>query len=52
MGHLFKINHTPDGTQVTVSPIYKLKFGLLGQFLDRFYGHRNYLEGLQSLLQA
>ncbi|WP_420645125.1 SRPBCC family protein [Candidatus Leptofilum sp.] len=42
----------PEGEQtvVTVSPLYKLKFGLLGQLLDRLYVRNNYRQGMDALL--
>ena len=40
-----------DGqTVVTVSPLYQLKFGVLGRLLDRIYVRNNYHKGMKSLL--
>ncbi|WP_420627464.1 SRPBCC family protein [Candidatus Leptofilum sp.] len=39
-----------DQTVVTVSPLYKLKFGVLGELLDRVYVRNNYRQGMDALL--
>jgi len=39
-----------SGTQVTVSPVYSLKFGLLGALMDRLVVRRRYAKGMQDLL--
>lgn len=42
----------PDGetTAVTLSPLYTLKFGPLGQLLDRIYVKNTYQKGMLALL--
>lgn len=46
----FSLQPVGEQTIVTVSPIYKLKFGVLGQLLDRVYVRNNYQNGMKSLL--
>lgn len=46
----FTLTPHDHGTQVTVAPAYKLKFGLLGQFLDYIYVHNSYQKGMANLL--
>ena len=40
------------GTRVTVSPIYQLKYGALGRFLDWAMVRRQYQKGMQGLLSG
>ena len=37
-------------TQVTVSPIYKLKYGVIGRFLDAVVIRNTYRRGMENLL--
>lgn len=46
----FTLQPEPDGTVVTVSPLYKLKFGMLGALLDWAYVRKSYRGGMESLL--
>ena len=46
----FLLDPHPNGTQVTCSPIYKLKFGPIGQLLDTVMVKRTYRGGMESLL--
>ena len=39
-------------TAVTVSPLYRLKYGPLGTLMDRFYVRGTYRQGMASLLQG
>lgn len=39
-------------TQVTVSPVYALKFGILGRVLDSLFVRRQYRRGMVNLLQG
>ena len=39
-------------TVVTVSPAYRLKYGLLGALMDRFYVRGTYRKGMASLLRG
>ena len=42
-----------DGwTRVQVSPLYELKYGLLGRLLDKVYVRRSYEKGMVDLLQG
>ena len=46
----FTLQPVDDGTQVTVSPLYKLKFGVMGELLDKVYVRKSYLKGMEALL--
>ena len=46
----FNLKDTGEGTLVTVSPNYALKFGWFGSILDRFFVRRTYLKGMKQLL--
>ena len=46
----FTLTETSGGTHVTCSPVYKLKFGLLGTLLDRAFVKRTYSSGMGDLL--
>ena len=46
----FTLRPENEGTVVTVSPLYKLKFGVLGELLDRVYVRKSYQKGMESLL--
>lgn len=46
----FTLVPVDNGTQVTVSPIYSLKFGLLGTLMDYLVVRRRYAKGMQDLL--
>lgn len=46
----FTLQNKGDQTEVTVSPIYQLKFGPIGQLLDRFYVQNTYQKGMAALL--
>ena len=46
----FRLESRGDSTTVTVSPLYKLKFGPIGALVDRLYVRRTYEKGMQSLL--
>ena len=48
----FNLAPNGEGTRVTVSPLYELKFGIVGRLLDRFYVHRTYQNGMQHLLRG
>ena len=39
-------------TRVTVSPIYELKFGMIGKVLDAVYVRNNYRRGMEALLKG
>jgi len=39
-------------TKVTCSPVYKLKYGFLGQVLDKVAVQRQYRNGMQNLLSG
>jgi uncharacterized protein YndB with AHSA1/START domain len=41
-----------DATEVTVSPIYKLKYGLFGQILDFVTVLKTYKHGMNKLLEG
>ena len=46
----FTLRPEADSTVVTVSPLYKLKFGVIGQLLDRVYVRKSYQKGMEGLL--
>ena len=46
----FLLDPHPNGTQVTCSPIYKLKFGPIGQLFDAVIVKRTYRNGMGDLL--
>ena len=46
----FTLRPENERTVVTVSPLYKLKFGVLGELLDRVYVRKSYQKGMESLL--
>lgn len=46
----FYLQPADEQTVVTVAPEYRLKFGLLGKLLDRFYVRDTYKKGMQALL--
>ena len=46
----FMLREEGDGTAVSVSPIYQLKFGLLGKLLNAVYVNKNYKQGMIALL--
>ena len=39
-----------QGSVVTVSPLYELKYGLLGRVLDRLFVRKTYTRGMEALL--
>ena len=48
----FTLQPNGNSTHVTVSPIYTLKYGLVGKLMDRFFVKNTYEKGMQSLLQG
>ena len=46
----FALREENEQTIVTVSPLYSLKFGLLGKLLDWAYVRHTYQKGMSSLL--
>ena len=46
----FTLQPNGEGTKVTVSPQYAIKYGLLGQLLDQVYVRRSYRQGMMALL--
>lgn len=46
----FSLSPDGEGTVVTVSPEYTLKFGIVGQMLDAVFVRRNYEKGMADLL--
>lgn len=46
----FTLRPENGATVVTVSPLYTLKYGPLGELLDRVYVRGSYQKGMQSLL--
>jgi hypothetical protein len=46
----FSLRAQENGTLVTVSPVYELKYGVLGKLLDRVYVGRTYEQGMNDLL--
>lgn len=48
----FTLETENNNTIVTVSPIYELKFGVVGKLLDLFFVRRTYVKGMNSLLKG
>ena len=46
----FTLHPENGSTVVTVSPLYKLKYGVMGELLDRVYVRKSYQKGMESLL--
>ncbi|UCC53933.1 MAG: SRPBCC family protein [Anaerolineaceae bacterium] len=46
----FTLRPEGDATMVTVSPLYKLKYGVMGELLDRVYVRNSYQKGMEALL--
>lgn len=48
----FTLTANGSGTMVNVSPVYTLKYGLLGRMLDRLFVRRMYGKGMIDLLDG
>ena len=48
----FTLQEEMGGTFVEVSPVYQLKFGILGKALDALYVKKTYERGMQTLLRG
>ncbi len=48
----FTLRPENDATTITVSPEYKLKFGIIGSLLDALFVHRTYKKGMGDLLDG
>lgn len=48
----FTLTATGNGTRVTVSPVYELKYGPLGQVMDKLMVSRKYRTGMVGLLDG
>ena len=48
----FTLQSDSDRTRVTVSPVYQLKYGLLGKLLDKMFVHNTYKKGMIALLEG
>lgn len=46
----FTLQPRNQQTEVTVSPIYELKYGLLGKLMDALFVKRTYRKGMDALL--
>ena len=46
----FYLRPEDSGTHVTVSPEYKLKYGIIGTLLDKMFVEKTYSKGMASLL--
>ena len=46
----FRMVADGHGSVVTVSPLYELKYGLLGKVLDRVFVRKTYSRGMEALL--
>lgn len=46
----FTLRPENEGTVVIVSPMYKLKYGVIGELLDRVYVRNSYQKGMEALL--
>ena len=47
----FTLQDNGSSTDVTVSPIYELKYGVIGQFMDLFFVKSTYEKGMIGLLK-
>ncbi len=48
----FTLRGDEGGTEVEVSPIYDLKFGVFGKVLDTLYVKTSYKKGMEDLLRG
>jgi hypothetical protein len=48
----FLLSPETGGTRVILTPIYRLKYGLLGSVLDRVYVKNTYRKGMRALLRG
>ncbi len=48
----FHLKCHDGGTTVTVEPVYRLRYGLLGAVIDRFFVRRTYRRGMGALLDG
>ena len=48
----FTLQPNGSGTDVTVSPIYELKYGPVGKLMDRFFVKNTYEKGMRGLLSG
>lgn len=48
----FTLTSIDEGTLVTVSPLYNLKYGFIGALMDRFFVQRMYSKGMRGLLDG
>lgn len=46
----FYLRPENNGTHVTVSPEYKLRYGIIGTILDKLFVEKTYSKGMESLL--
>ena len=46
----FTLHPENGSTIVKVSPLYQLKYGVMGELLDRVYVRNSYKRGMESLL--
>jgi carbon monoxide dehydrogenase subunit G len=46
----FTLREEKGGTEVEVSPVYELKFGVIGKALDALYVKKSYEKGMKNLL--
>ena len=46
----FRVAADGQGSVVTVSPLYELKYGLLGRVLDQVFVRKAYTRGMEALL--
>ncbi len=48
----FRLRPDGDATHVSVSPVYRLKFGPIGALMDRLFVRRTYTKGMKALLRG
>lgn len=46
----FSLRANDNDTQVTVSPLYKLKYGVIGELMDKLVVRNSYQRGMEALL--
>ncbi len=50
LGRRMHLDEVDDGTEVTVSPDYSLRFGPVGRIMDAVMVRRTYARGMEGLL--
>jgi len=48
----FSLKKESNSVRVFVSPIYKLKYGIIGEILDKLFVYKTYRKGMKALLKG